>query len=130
MLACVFSLSGCSGKGSAEKTYTRKGEVKSIDLNNRKVVLSFMKGGSERELPGTYTDETVVIINGRNMTVKDIQEGDKVEVVGRKEGKGTDAVFIATRVTVSRNEGDWQTTGKGGKSASDDKSTAHADEEG
>lgn len=126
-VGCLLMMTGCSNKGGSDKTYTRKGQVKSIDLANRKVVLSFMKGSETRELKGSYTDETVVIVNGRNMSVKEIKEGDKVEVVGRKEGSGTDAQFIATRVTVTRNDGDWQETGKSAKSKADDKTTAKSD---
>lgn len=111
-IVCFMLQIGCSSKGGSNKTYTRKGEVKNVDLTNRKVVMKFMKGGQDKELSGTYTDETVVIINGRNMSIKDVKEGDKIEVVGRKEGTGTEAQFIATRVTVTRQDGDWQNTGK------------------
>jgi Cu/Ag efflux protein CusF len=127
VVACCMLQTGCSSKGGSSKTYTRKGEVKSVDLTNRVVTMKFMKGGEDRELKGTYTDETVVYINGRAMTIKDVKEGDKVEVVGRKEGNGEEAQFIATRVTVTRQDGDWQDTGKKPKSDAPETTAANSD---
>lgn len=120
LLALTIMPTGCSSKSNSDKTSSRKGEVKSIDLANRIVVMTFMKGGEQREIPGTYTDETVVRINGRVMTVKDIKVGDKVEVVGRKEGSGTNQQLIATEVKVTRIDSDWQETGKDAKTSTDE----------
>ncbi|MCB9855903.1 MAG: hypothetical protein H6818_09480 [Phycisphaerales bacterium] len=118
LLLLTFVQAGCSSKSSSDKTSSRKGEVKSIDLANREVVMMFTKkDGTQTPLKGTYTDETVVRINGRVMTIKDIKVGDQVEVVGRKEGSGTNQQLIATEVKVTRIEGDWQETGKDAKPA-------------
>ncbi|HPF41653.1 MAG TPA: hypothetical protein P5081_19460 [Phycisphaerae bacterium] len=119
MFVFVSLQAGCSSKGGSSGAATRKGVVKAIDLANRKVVMTTSKGdGTEFSLEGTYTDETVVRINGRVMTIKDIKVGDKVEVVGRKEGSGTNRQLIATEVKITRNESDWQETGKSDKPAS------------
>ena len=129
LLIAVFAQTGCSSKGKAGKTSTRKGEVKSIDLANRKVVMATTKkDGTSFSLEGTYTNETVVRINGRVMSMKDIKVGDKVEVVGRREGSGTNQQLIATEVKVTRIDSDWQETGKDAKPATDESGGANAED--
>jgi len=113
LVAAALMSAGCSSDDDAPKTYSRKGRVTSVNHAAREVsMMTKDKRGVETPLSGTYTDETVVIINGRNMTIKDIREGDTVEVVGRKEGEGTDQRLVATEVRITRFEGDWQETGK------------------
>lgn len=107
---------GCSDKGDGKpKIRKRDGVVASIDLANRKVSMKTQdKSGNPQVLPGTFRDDTVVIINGRNMTLKDIRVGDKVSVHGYKEGEGLSQSLIATRVEVDRpEEQDWKTPGQG-----------------
>lgn len=112
LLATPFG-GGCASDDDAPKTYSRKGRVTSVDLASRRVtIMTKDKTGVEKPFSGTYTDETIVIINGRNMTIKDIKEGDTVEVVARKEGEDTNQRFVATEVRITRYEGDWQETGK------------------
>lgn len=118
--ACVLfgviglsTIVGCSSGDDPPNTFSRDGRVTSIDHATRQVtMLTKDKRGEEMSVSGTYNDETSVIINGRNMTVKDIREGDAVKVVGRREGEGTNQRLIATEVIVTRYEGDWQDTGK------------------
>lgn len=127
MLGGALMIVGCSSKSGADKTYTKKGTIKSIDLSSRKVEVTIIKGGEQRAISGTYTDETNVTINGRAASVKDLKEGDSVEVTGRREGSGTNATFIATSVRVTRTDSDWQETGKTPAPTSDDNGTGETD---
>ncbi|MFQ5501658.1 MAG: hypothetical protein ACE5EQ_05080 [Phycisphaerae bacterium] len=111
---CLLT-AGCSDDNQGPKIRKREGVAKSIDVENRKVSMSFTdKRGETHVLEGTFTDETVVFINGRSQGIKDIRPGDKVLVYGYTEGKGTDRRLIATRVRVSRPaETDWKPAGQG-----------------
>ena len=113
-LAMLLS-AGCSDKGDGKpKIKKKEGIAKKIDVANRVVsMLITDKKGNQVELPGTFRDDTVVIINGRNMTIKDIKPEDKVEVHGYREGDDLSAKWIATKVVVTRPESqDWKTPGK------------------
>ncbi len=108
--------SGCSDKdGGKPKIRKKSGVASKIDVENRVVSMTILdKTGTPRELQGTFKDDTVVMINGRTASIKDIRTGDKVEVEGYREGEGENQKLIAIRVTVDRpDEKDWKSTGKG-----------------
>lgn len=112
VLGTFTLIGGCSGDGGKPKTHFRKGIAESVDVNTRTVsMLTEDKRGKETSLTGTYTDETVVQINGRNMSIKDIKPGDPIEVHGYQKDGGQ---LVATKVIVTRTTKDWKSTGKGG----------------
>jgi len=115
LIGCCLLSTGCSDDNKGPKIRKREGVAKSIDVENRKVSMSFTdKRGETHTLEGTFTDETVVFINGRSQGIKDIRPGDKVLVYGYTDGEGTDRRLIATRVRISRPaETDWKPAGKG-----------------
>jgi len=122
LLPAVWLLSGCSDNvGKKPKLRKVQGLAKSINIEKRIVSMTFTDDrGRERELEGTFTDKTEVLINGRTQEIQDIRPGDKVLVYGYREGKGADQKLIATKVVVDRPRGaDWKPTGQGaGKSPS------------
>lgn len=115
----VFALSvcviaGCSSKSSQQRKIRKKeGIAQKIDVENRMVSMIWTDDkGEDHPIDGTFTDDTVVEINGRSQEIKDIRPGDKVVVYGYSEGKGDEKKLIATRVVVTRpKEADWKTTG-------------------
>src|SRR5690554_2820194 len=112
VLACVFA--GCSDRdGGKPKIRTKEGTIKKIDLQNRTVSMEIKnKDGETIVLPGTFRDDTVIKINGRVATVKDVREGDTAVVQGYREGEGLNQKWIAQQVTIERpNEMDWKSTG-------------------
>lgn len=119
-LVAVFAPSGCSDK-TDDKPKIRKvqGVAKSINVEQRIVSMTFTDDrGNERELAGTFKDETEVIINGRTHEIKDIRPGDKVLVYGYREGKGPDQKLIAEKVVVDRpRSSDWKPAGQSGAKA-------------
>lgn len=121
-LATAFTavvLVGCSeNNGSKPKVQRVEGVAKSIDLENNVVSMTTKddKGG-ERDLTGSVREDTVVLINGRSHTLKDVRVGDQVVVFGYKEGTGDAPKLIATKVEVTRaQESDWKSTGPGASS--------------
>ena len=115
-LLAVLAPSGCSDD-AGDKPRIRKvqGVAKSISVEKRIVSMTFTDDrGNERELEGTFKDDTEVLINGRSQEIKDIRPGDKVQVYGYREGKGDDQKLIAEKVVVDRpRSSDWKPTGKG-----------------
>lgn len=111
---------GCSDENQGRKILKREGVAEEIDVAHRKVSMTFVdKRGESHTLTGTFTDETVVFINGRTQGIKDIRPGDKVLVYGYSEGKGINRRLIATRVEVNRPAaGDWKPAGQGSASSS------------
>jgi len=105
---------GCSERGSRKpKIRKKEGIAKKVDIDNRIVSMVIRdKTGNELEVPGTFRDDTSVIINGRAQSIGDIREGDKVVVEGYREGDGLNQKWIATKVTVDRpEEKDWKIAG-------------------
>ena len=124
LLLCGTMLAGCSTDGGKPKVHRREGWAESIDTKTKTVSMKMrLKNGEEKDITGTYTDETVVVINGRNMGIKDIKPGDPIEVFGIRS-KGGDSL-IATKVIVTRKEKEWQSTGEAKK---DDSSSDDGDE--
>jgi hypothetical protein len=117
-IVCLIALlvgpvSGCSEKDKgAKKIRTRDGIAKAINLQKRVVSMTVVdKTGKSRDVQGTFTDETSVWINGREMSVKDIKPNDKVKVSGYQETVGGEKRWVATRVEVTRTTGsDWKST--------------------
>jgi len=87
-----------------------------------------LKDGKEKTITGTYTDETVVEINGRNMTIKDIKPGDPIVVFGVRSKDDGGTSLVATKVMVDRKEKEWQSTGKAKKDDDADDSAEDAAE--
>lgn len=108
-------MGGCSDKdGGKPKIRNRDGIAKAIDVENRIVSMIVLdKKGVEVEIPGTFTDETEVIINGRRQGISDIRPNDKVTVFYYKETVGDEDRIVATKVIVTRPKGsDWVSTTK------------------
>lgn len=115
LLSIVVMPSGCSDRdGGKPKIRKKSGIATKIDVANRVVSMTTTnKAGQSIELPGTFNDDTVVLINGRTASIQDIREGDKVEVEGYREGEGQAQKLIATRVVVDRPEDqDWKSSKK------------------
>ena len=116
-ILAIFAPNGCSDD-AGDKPRIRKvqGIVKSINVEKKIVSMTWTDDrGNERELEGTFKDDTEVLINGRGQGIKDIRPGDKVEVYGYREGKGEDQKLIAEKVVVKRSRSsDWKPTGQGG----------------
>lgn len=115
-LLAILGPSGCSDD-AGDKPRIRKvqGVAKSINVEKRIVSMTFTDDrGNERDLEGTFKDDTEVLINGRTQEIKDIRPGDKVTVYGYREGKGSDQKLIAEKVVVERpRSSDWKPTGQG-----------------
>ena len=98
----VALVGGCS-RTPEQRTITKKGIIKSIDLKGRKAyIVTDNKLGDKLEIPGQFTDDTVVTINGKTAHLSDIHTGDNVEVTAYHKGKGSEMEFYATKVVVSR----------------------------
>lgn len=105
---------GCSSeRGRKKKIRKVQGVAKLVDVENRVVSMTFTDDkDNERELVGTFTDETIVLINGRAHDLKDIHPGDKVLVYGYRVGDGPEPMLVATKVVVDRpKNSDWKTAG-------------------
>ncbi len=116
-LLAIFAPGGCSDDaGDKPRIKEVKGVAKSINAEKRIVSMTFTDDrGNERELEGTFEDDTEVLINGRSQEINDIRPGDKVTVYGYREGKGSDQRLIAIKVVVDRpRSSDWKPTGQGG----------------
>lgn len=116
-LLAIFAPSGCSDDaGDKPRIKKVQGVAKSINVEKRIVSMTFTDDrGNERELEGTFKDDTEVFINGRSQEISDIRPGDKVTVYGYREGKGSDQKLIAEKVEVNRpRSSDWKPTGQGG----------------
>jgi len=115
-LVTLLAPSGCSDNaGDKPKIRKVRGVAKSINVEKRIVSMTFTDDrGHERELEGTFKDDTEVLINGRSQKIKDIRPGDKVLVYGYREGQGQDERLIAEKVVVDRpRSADWKSTGRG-----------------
>jgi len=116
LLLTGMTMAGCSNDGGKPKVHRREGWAESIDTKSKVVSMKMrLKDGTEKVIEGTYTDETVVEINGRNMTVKDIKPGDPIVVFGVRSKDGGGTSLVATKVIVDRKEKEWQSTGKAKK---------------
>lgn len=116
-LLAILAPSGCSDDaGDKPRIQKVEGIAKSIDVEKRIVSMTFTDDrGNERELEGTFKEDTEVLINGRSQEIKDIRPGDKVKVYGYREGKGENQKLIAEKVEVTRpSSSDWKPTGQGG----------------
>lgn len=113
LLLAVCLPNGCSDRSERHRRdYEVKGVAKKINLNDRVVSMLYVNDrGEEIEVEGTFTDDTIVMINGRTQTMKDIRPGDKVRVRLYSEGKGGAKKYIATRVEITRST-DWVATGQ------------------
>lgn len=114
MLPAMMLVPGCSNHDKDKpKTLTAEGIAKSIDLDRRSVSMTMMDSkGAEKEIVGTFRDDTEVMINGRIETIKDIKPGDKVVVQGYREGEGINQKLVATKVRIDRPQGsDWKPAG-------------------
>ncbi len=128
VLLSGMMLAGCSNDGGKPKVHRREGWAESIDTKSKVVSMKMrLKDGSEKTITGTYTDETVVEINGRNMTIKDIKPGDPIVVFGVRSKDGGEMSLVATKVIVERKEKEWQSTGKAKKEDSADGNSAAED---
>lgn len=96
---------GCAKKDRARKPHTRKGVIKAIDLEKKyaRVEVHDRSGRKQIEMDGSFTDQTVVTIDGRPARFEDVRPGDAVEITVTISGKGMDAEFTATRVNVLRS---------------------------
>ena len=113
VLLSGMMLAGCSNDGGKPKVHRREGWAESIDTKTKTVsMIMRLKDGKEKTITGTYTDETVVEINGRNMTIKDIKPGDPIVVFGVRSKDDGGTSLVATKVIVERKEKEWQSTGK------------------
>lgn len=116
-LLAIFASSGCSDDaGNKPRIKKVQGVAKSIDVEKRIVSMTWTDDrGKERELEGTFKDDTEVFINGRSQEIGDIRPGDKVTVYGYRQGKGSELKLIAEKVVVDRpRSSDWKPTGQGG----------------
>ncbi len=103
-LAAALALTGCAKKESRRgKPITRKGVIKSVNLEKRYAKVEVHdRTGDKLEMDGSFTDETVVTIDGRPAKFEDVRPGDPVEVTVKLKGKGIDLDIIATRVDIIR----------------------------
>ncbi len=121
LLIAPLLVAGCSDRSKATRKYdTIKGIAKDIDVERRLVSMLWENDkGQQMPLDGTFTDETEVIINGRNQSIGDIRPGDAVQVTGYRERKGDNVKLVATRVIIERQD-DWKPTGQQSAAASEE----------
>ncbi len=121
LVMIVLVLPGCSDRSKATRKYdTIKGIAKDIDVEKRLVSMLWENDkGQQIPLDGSFTDETDVIINGRNQSIRDIRPGDAVQVTGYRERKGDNVKLVATKVVIERQD-DWKPTGKQSAAASEE----------
>jgi len=103
-LTAALTLSGCAKKESRRgKPITRKGVIKSVNLEKKYAKVEVHdRTGDKLEMDGSFTDETVVTIDGRPAKFEDVRPGDPVEVTVKLKGKGLDLDIIALRVDITR----------------------------
>ena len=97
---------GC-GKGKPErKYYTLKGTAEQIDADTGEVSMRayIEKQQQWRVYTGQATDQTEVMINGRQAKLGDINPGDEGEVTGYIEGEGFNKRLVATKISITREE--------------------------
>lgn len=97
---------GC-GKGKPErKYYTLKGTAEQIDADTGEVSMRayIEKRQQWQVFSGQATDQTEVMINGRQAKLGDIRPGDEGEVVGYIEGEGFNKRLVATKISITREE--------------------------
>ena len=97
---------GC-GKGKPErKYYTLKGTAERIDADTGEVSMRayIEKQQQWRVYTGQATDQTEVMINGRQAKLGDINPGDEGEVTGYIEGEGFNKRLVATKISITREE--------------------------
>lgn len=97
---------GC-GKGKPErKYYTLKGTAEQIDVDTGEVSMRayIEKQQQWRVFTGQATDQTEVMVNGRQAKLEDIRPGDEGEVVGYMEGEGFNKRLVATKISITREE--------------------------
>lgn len=99
-----IGLIGCSrNEHRKRKPIVRKGVIKAVDLQKKYAKVEILdRTGDKLEMDGSFTDETVVIIDGRPARFEDVRPGDPVEVTVTLKGKGMEMEVIATRVDVFR----------------------------
>jgi len=103
---------GC-GKGKPErKYYTLKGTAERVDADSGEVSMRayIEKQQQWRVYTGQATDQTEVMINGRQAKLGDINPGDEGEVVGYIEGEGFNKRLVATKISITR-EDEFSTSG-------------------
>lgn len=106
---------GCSSRDQkSAEIKSLEGIADEIDLENNRVSMRVTDGkGGERVIEGTFREDTEVVINGRRQRLEDVRPGDRVLVFGFREGDGTEARLVATKVVVTRPTAtDWKATGK------------------
>ena len=97
---------GC-GKDRAEpKHRTLTGIAESINVDTGEVSMRFYREKTQQwtTVSGEVTDQTEVLINGRQAKLSEVLPGDNVEVVGKQEGEGLNKRLVALRITVTREE--------------------------
>lgn len=109
----LVAAQGCSSRNAGKPKQRRvEGIAEKIDLNNNSVSMRVSDGkGGQRILEGTLREDTEVEINGRAAKIEHVRPGDKVVVSGYREGEGENQKLVATKVVVTRPEGDdWKST--------------------
>jgi len=104
MALLSLGLPGCAKKDHRpRKPFVRKGTLKSVDLQKKYARIETIdRRGDKLEMDGSFTDQTIVTIDGRPARIDDVRPGDAVEITATLQGKGINAELIATRVDVSR----------------------------
>jgi hypothetical protein len=114
ILAAVVLLTACGSVGlpdlgdilgSTSETQNSdvRGVVRSVDTNNRAIILdvSYVNNLRDDRAGSTiyYDSNTVVEYRGNRYRVEDLERGDEISVVGsNRSGR-----YVAERITVTRN---------------------------
>lgn len=104
-VGAIGLLTGCRQETDAKDYKVVEGTAESIDVaNNTATILWWNTRTQKHETrEGKVTNETEIIINGKEARLEDIDRGETVKVTGKilKEPGGT-PIFVADRIEVTR----------------------------
>ena len=100
------ALVGCSEQDATPQHRSLKGVIERIDLAESKLALRFYseKHQAETTITGLVNEQTRIFINGRASKLEDLKVGERIEVVGRVLGHGTEREVVAVEIKAERAE--------------------------
>jgi hypothetical protein len=95
---------GCGKDDDKPEPIQREGRVASINKETGAVEMWYYspKQRQEIKIPGRLDPHVEILINGAVASVEDVEIDDRVKVLGRTEGSGTDKHFVAVKVEIIR----------------------------
>jgi hypothetical protein len=115
MASALFAagLVGGCGKDSQPPEYseTPEGRVTAIDKSTGIVSMTYFSEKHQREVPlsGRLAPAAEIFINGKTARLEDVRVGDRVRVTGRVEKSEGERQLVATKIEITRREGDRST---------------------